>query len=122
MTAIRSGQGRVLHNSNAFELYGFDIMVDSALKPWLIEINASPSLLTTTKRDKKMKKKLIKDLLGVVMPRKWGEGGDKRGAGSCEEDKVGGFEMIYDQTRDNFYKKTQKIGNCRMREGRFPYL
>lgn len=28
--------------SRAFELLGFDIMVDQALKPWLIEVNTLP--------------------------------------------------------------------------------
>ena len=33
-----------VHNTNCYEVYGFDIMIDENLKPWLIEINLSPSL------------------------------------------------------------------------------
>jgi hypothetical protein len=34
----------VPHRNNCFELLGFDILVDSHLNPWLLEVNLSPSL------------------------------------------------------------------------------
>ena len=29
---------------NCYELFGFDILIDNKLKPWLIEINGPPQL------------------------------------------------------------------------------
>jgi tubulin polyglutamylase TTLL1 len=49
-------------------MYGYDILLDNNLKPWLIEINASPSLSTTTLKDKELKMNLINDVYKIVVP------------------------------------------------------
>ena len=56
----------VPHRRNCFELYGFDILIDSDLKPWLIEVNLSPSLNCEAPIDMKIKSALICDLLNLV--------------------------------------------------------
>lgn len=55
-----------------FEIYGFDVMLDSSLKPWLIEINASPSLSADTREDSIVKRRMLHDaisILGVDVPK-----------------------------------------------------
>ena len=46
---------------HCFEIYGFDVIIDDKLKPWLIEVNASPSLSSTTSNDRIMKYSVIRD-------------------------------------------------------------
>ena len=44
----------------------FDVLLDSKLKPWLLEINHTPSFKTETPLDKGIKKGLIKDTLRIM--------------------------------------------------------
>ena len=58
------------NDKHCFECYGYDLLIDSHLKPWLIEVNASPSLMSTTVSDRQMKTKLIHDIIEIVVPQK----------------------------------------------------
>jgi len=49
-----------------FELYGFDILIDEKLKPWLLEVNVCPSLSSSSPLDKQIKTMLLSDLLHMV--------------------------------------------------------
>lgn len=51
---------------NSFELYGFDIMLDSKLTPWLIEVNGSPSMTANTAKDREFKVGLMEDTLTII--------------------------------------------------------
>ena len=53
-------------NNNCFELLGFDILIDENFKPWLLEVNLSPSLSTDAQLDFKVKGNLIADLFNLV--------------------------------------------------------
>ncbi|KAM9294337.1 tubulin polyglutamylase TTLL5 [Gastrophryne carolinensis] len=54
------------HRGNCFELYGFDVLIDSNMKPWLLEVNLSPSLACDAPLDLKVKSCMIADMLTLV--------------------------------------------------------
>ena len=53
---------------STFEMFGFDVIIDSNLKCWLLEINSSPSLERSNVLDDEIKLPLVKDILKVVDP------------------------------------------------------
>ena len=49
-----------------FQVFGFDVMLDGAGKPWLLEVNLDPALRTESPLDLKIKSSMLVDLLNVV--------------------------------------------------------
>eukprot|EP00729_Bicosta_minor_P012028 gene12028-7345_t len=85
--SLESVQHVMINDSHCFELYGYDILLDDALKPWLIEVNASPSVSADTKDDYTLKKGLLEDTFGIV----------EMGLLGKEQDfsRVGGFDLLW---------------------------
>ena len=54
------------HRTNCFEILGFDILVDSDLKPWLLEVNLSPSMACDSPLDMAIKSNLICDSFNIM--------------------------------------------------------
>jgi hypothetical protein len=54
------------NRTNCFELLGFDVLIDSDLKPWLLEVNLSPSFATDAPLDLSIKSNLLTDTLNLV--------------------------------------------------------
>lgn len=52
--------------SMCFELLGFDIIIDRNLKPWLLEVNHSPSFTTDSPLDFRIKHRLIKETMEML--------------------------------------------------------
>ncbi|CAK80151.1 unnamed protein product (macronuclear) [Paramecium tetraurelia] len=52
--------------SNCFSLFGFDVLVDQFLKPWLLEVNFSPSLNIDAPLDLKIKGEMLADLFTLI--------------------------------------------------------
>lgn len=52
--------------SSCFELYGFDVLVDDQLKPWLLEVNLSPSMQAESALDWQVKTCLLSDAFNLI--------------------------------------------------------
>ena len=53
-------------NSNCFELFGFDVLIDQELEPWLLEVNLTPALSCDSPLDQKVKANCVSDLLSLA--------------------------------------------------------
>ena len=51
------------HPFSCFELLGLDLLIDEDLKPWLLEVNHSPSLACDTALDRDLKQALLEDVM-----------------------------------------------------------
>lgn len=65
--SLRAVQPVIINDQHCFECYGYDIIIDDNLKPWLVEVNASPSLTTTTREDRNMKSRLLRDVMELAV-------------------------------------------------------
>ena len=86
-------------HENCFETYGFDVLIDDGLRPWLVEVNAAPSFVADSPNDAELKKKVVSDALdvldmeSVVMER---YGGGNRQKSGARARTVGGFDLLWD--------------------------
>ncbi|XP_077020775.1 tubulin polyglutamylase TTLL6 isoform X2 [Tamandua tetradactyla] len=83
-------------NSACFEILGFDVLLDHKLKPWLLEVNHSPSFSTDSWLDKEVKDNLLYDTLVLI------------NLGTCDKKKV----LEEERQRGRFLQQ------CRSRETR----
>ncbi|XP_052132166.1 tubulin polyglutamylase TTLL13-like isoform X2 [Frankliniella occidentalis] len=56
----------VPRTANCFEFYGFDVLIDSAMRPWLLEVNLSPALGVDCDADPVVKKPMLHDLFDLL--------------------------------------------------------
>lgn len=91
-------------DKHCFECYGYDIIIDSNLLPWLIEVNASPSLSSTTydhknngrAGDRNMKHTLINDIINIVIPEDFPDTKVGSKGGVANNSQLGGFIPLVD--------------------------
>ncbi|KAH6570186.1 hypothetical protein BASA62_004438 [Batrachochytrium salamandrivorans] len=56
----------VTNRKSCFEMFGFDVLLDAELRPWLMEVNISPSMKASCEIDFDLKSKLAVDLFNLV--------------------------------------------------------
>jgi len=62
----RQCQPKPENNKMCFEVLGFDVLIDADLKPWILEVNHTPSFHVDTPLDMQVKRNLILDTLTLV--------------------------------------------------------
>lgn len=87
LKALLAVQPSMIHDRHCFELYGYDIIIDSDLKPWLLEVNASPSLSANTREDYLMKTEMLHGMLDIV---------DMDNVLNGDEEHVSGWDLVFD--------------------------
>jgi hypothetical protein len=59
---------KMVNQPCCFEMFGYDVLIDADLRPWLLEVNASPSLARGTPLDVRVKNAMIRDIINIIDP------------------------------------------------------
>ena len=91
--SLESAQDMIEHRKLSSELFGYDIMIDENLTPWLIEINSSPAMDYSTPVTKKLVKEVMEDCIKVIVDYNYASAKKK------PHINTGNFTLIYKAKR-----------------------
>jgi hypothetical protein len=66
--AVHRPKRRPARVPHRYQVFGYDVLIDQNLKPWLIEVNASPSMGVDSEVDVRVKGQMIADTVKLVLP------------------------------------------------------
>eukprot|EP00741_Cyanophora_paradoxa_P017157 tig00020960_g16569.t1 len=107
VNSLKACQNVMVNDRHCFEMYGYDLLIDANLKPWLLEVNASPSLTVTTEADRVLKMNLISDVLNIVTPPALQDPARRRREGDAGP-PLGNFELLYDEAAEIAARQAQQ--------------
>lgn len=68
LKSLAMAEGHIPNQANSFELFGYDLLLDSKLRIWLIEVNSSPSMGQEHLLDEQVKQPLIAETIDLIEP------------------------------------------------------
>nr|XP_020460368.1 tubulin polyglutamylase TTLL6 isoform X2 [Monopterus albus] len=92
--------------SACFEILGFDVLMDHRLRPWLLEVNHSPSFTTDSQLDREVKDALLYDTLVLI------------NLGACDRRKITKEERrrVKDRLQQNHSReaRSEELRQCQV--------
>lgn len=79
----------LIPRKNSLEMFGYDFMIDTDFRPWLIEINSSPSMEHSTHVTSKLVPEALRGFGQLVSQYMMG--------GKLNKEPIGGWKLIYNK-------------------------
>ncbi|XP_017773806.1 PREDICTED: probable tubulin polyglutamylase TTLL2, partial [Nicrophorus vespilloides] len=89
----------VPQTTNCFDFFGFDVLIDDLLKPWLLEVNLSPALSYDCDADRAVKKPMLHDMFDLLGFPLYNTGLDV-------------FNIFTDECKENYSNNQPQVGQA----------
>lgn len=107
MVTFESARSQLKTTKASFELFGFDFLVDSDYKTWLLEVNTNPCLEESSPLLQKLVPRMINDALKLTIDQVFLP---KKGQQSYEKAKLNMFEVPGFENEENMWQQLLTLG------------